>query len=247
MTSAGKTGERPGTPQPPLDQAFIESNQLLERYLDGKLPYKGGRDLEAWCRANPQYLQQLRFAERTVAALKLLDASGTPADLAEPVTPWWKKPQTLVGAGLIAIAALVGCLLLVGKVTLLTGRLEDAKVRLRQGPLAPPGSMQSLRIAPDRSAATGAAKLTVNRNPAQLIELSIDVSYAPEKRFRVTVDKRDQARALVLGDMTKDSNGNLRVTFNTSALGEGSYDVRIQALPLLGEPVDAGWMVLEAR
>jgi hypothetical protein len=51
----------------------------------------------------------------------------------------------------------------------------------------------------------------------------------------------------VLGDQAKDSNGNLRMTFNTSALAAGPYDIRIQALPLLGEPVDSGWMVLDVH
>ena len=248
MTPAEKSAARTGpgaAALPPLDQAFIESNQLIERYLEGKLPYKGGRDLEAWCRAHPEYLEQLRLPARTVAALKLLEASGKPADLAEPTTPWWQKPQALIVASLLAIGGLVGCLVLTGKVNLLNGRLEDAAIKLRQGSLAAPGSVQALRIAPDRSAAAGAAKLSIDHGNAQLIDLSIDMSYSTEKRFRVTVDKRDQARVLVLGDVAKDSNGNLRLTFNTSALSRGQYDVRIQGLPLLGEPVDAGWLVLE--
>ena len=250
MSPAEKPAERAAAATaapPPLDQAFIENNQLIDRYLEGKLPYKGGRDLEAWCRAHPEYLQKLRMGERAIAALKLLEASGQAADLTEPRTPWWSKPQALIAAGVVALAALVGCVLLSGKVTLLAGRLEDASVKLRQGTLAPPGSVQNLRIAPDRSPTAGAARLSVNRNVPQLIDLSIDMSYSTEKRFRMTVDKRDQARVLVLGDLAKDSNGNLRVTFNTSALGAGPYDVRIQALPLLGEPVDAGWMVLDVH
>lgn len=231
----------------PLDQAFIESQQLIERYLDGKLPYKGQRDLEAWCRAHPDYLRNARLPERTVAALKLLEASGTPQDLAEPGVPWWKKPQSLALASAIAIAALVGCAVLAGKLNLVRGRLQDAQVKLTQGALAPPGVARTLRIAPDRSAGVGAAKLTVDHNVPQLIELGIDMSYSTEKHFRVTVDKRDQARVLILGDVARDSNGDLRITFNTSALGSGPYDVRIQALPLLGAPTDAGWLVLDVR
>ena len=246
MTPAQKNTDRTAAPPPPpLDQAFIESHQLIERYLDGKLPYKGGRDLEAWCRAHPEYLEQLRLPARTMAALKLLEASGKPADLAEPRTPWWSKPHALIAASLVAVGALIGCAVLAGKVTLLNGRLGDAALKLNQGSLAAPGSMQAMRIEPDRSATAGSAKLSVDHHSAQLIDLSIDVSWSTEKRFRLTLDKRDQARVLVLGDMIKDSNGNLRITFNTSALGKGQYDVRIQALPLLGEPVDAGWMTLD--
>jgi hypothetical protein len=236
------------TPElPQFDQAFIEANQLMERYLTGKLPYKGQRDLENWCRAHPEYLRDLHLAERTVASLKLLEAGGNPQDLSEPKTPWWKRPQVLALAGIVTLAALIASAVLMGKLTLLRGRFEAAQVKLGQGSLAPPTAMRSLRIQPDRSAGMDTSKLTVNHAYPQLIDLGIDLSYSPEKRFRVTIDKRDQARALVLGALAKDSNGDLRITFNTSALGAGQYDVRIQALPLLGAPTDAGWMILDVH
>jgi hypothetical protein len=232
---------------PQFDQAFIEENRLVERYLDGKLPYKGQRDLENWCRAHPEYLRDLRMSERTVASLKLLEAGGHPQDLSEPATPWWKKPQVLGLACIVALGGLVACAVLMGKLTLLRGRLEDAQVQMSRGSLAPPTAVRNLRIQPDRAADVNVAKLTVNHAFAQLIDFDIDMNYSPEKRFRVTIDKRDQARVLVLGALTKDSNGDLRITFNTSALGAGQYDVRIQALPLLGAPTDAGWLILDVH
>jgi hypothetical protein len=235
----------PGTP--PIDRAFVESNQLVERYLDGKLPYKGQRELENWCRANPDYLRERHLSERTVASLKLLEASGTPQDLSEPRTPWWKLPQVLAGACAVALAALIACGVLAGKLTLMSGRLEDARRVVGQGSLAPPTSMHSARIQPDRAAGIGSAKLKVDHNVPQLIDVAIDMSYSTEKRFRITIDKRDQARALVLGAMSKDSNGEMHISFNTTALGSGQYDVSIQALPLIGAPVDAGWLVIEVR
>lgn len=249
MTSPTNPSERPpgaGSTQP-LDRAFIEANKLIERYLDNKLPYQGQRDLEKWCHANPQFLRELRLSERTVASLKLLEASGEPQDLSEPRTPWWKRPQALILACLIALACAVACAILVGKLTLLRGRLEDAHTQLMQGSLAPPTTVRSLRIQPDRAAGIDSAKLSVNRGAAQLIDLGVDMTYSPEKRFRVTIDKRDQARALVLGALTKDSNGDLRVTFNSTALGSGIYDVRIAALPILGAATDAGWLILDVR
>src|SRR5450631_1533867 len=124
MTSPNTPSEHtaPGSTQP-LDLAFIEENKLIERYLDDKLPYKGQRDLENWCRANPQYLRDWRLSERTVASLKLLEASGLPQDLSEPRTPWWKKPHALILACVVAVAALAACAILMGKLTLVRGRL----------------------------------------------------------------------------------------------------------------------------
>lgn len=231
----------------PLDQSFIDAQQLVERYLDGKLPYQGARELENWCRAHPEYLRNARLAERTVAALKLLEAGGSPQDLAEPRVRWWKTPQALIGAGLVGLAALIACAVLAGKLNLVRGQLEDAQLKLRQDSLAPPGLARSLHISPDRSAGVNAAILTVDHNAAQLLDLSVNMAYSPEKRFRVTIDKRDQARVLILGDVAKDSNGDLRITFNTSALRSGLYDVRIQALPQLGTPTDAGWLIIDVR
>ena len=235
----------PGTP--PIDRSFVESNQLVERYLDNKLPYKGQRELENWCRANPEYLREHHLSERTVASLKLLEASGLPQDLSEPRTPWWKLPHVLAAACAVALAALIACAVLAGKLTLLGGRLEDARKVAGQGSLAPPNSMRNVHLQPDRAAGINSAMLKVDHKIPQLIDVAIDMSYSSEKRFRVTIDKRDQARALVLGALSKDSNGDLHVAFNTTALGSGQYDVSIQALPLIGTPVDAGWLVLDVR
>ena len=235
----------PGTP--PIDRAFVESNQLVERYLDNKLPYKGQRDLENWCRANPEYLREQHLSERTVASLKLLEASGNPQDLSEPRVPWWKLPQVLAVACAIALAALIACAVLAGKLSLLSGRLEDARRMVGQGSLAPPNSLHSLRIQPDRAAGIGNAKINVDHKIPQLIDVAIDMSYSTEKRFRITIDKRDQARALVLGAMSTDSNGEMHLSFNTTSLSSGHYDVSIQALPLIGTAVDTGWLTLEVR
>ena len=51
-------------PAPRFDRKFIEDHKLLERYLEGKLPFKGARDLENWCRANPEYLSELNLSQR---------------------------------------------------------------------------------------------------------------------------------------------------------------------------------------
>src|SRR3981189_3320493 len=54
----------PQTAPPRFDRKFIEDHQLVERYLDNKLPFKGARDLENWCRAHPDYLNELKLSER---------------------------------------------------------------------------------------------------------------------------------------------------------------------------------------
>ena len=56
----------PGAPvaaplSPRFDRKFIEDHHLMERYLTNKLPMKGARDLEKWCRENPLYLEELQL------------------------------------------------------------------------------------------------------------------------------------------------------------------------------------------
>ncbi len=74
-----KPAGKPAPVSPRFDKKFIEDHKLIERYLENKLPFKGARDLEQWCRAHPDYLNELKLSERAHASLKLLEASGQAA------------------------------------------------------------------------------------------------------------------------------------------------------------------------
>jgi hypothetical protein len=239
-------GSRPPTP-PRFDAKFIEEHRLLERYLENKLPVKGARDLENWCRANPEYLNGLNLPERTQAGLKLLEASGRPLDLSERQPPWWKSPYLPIGSGAIALVSLVGFWALFGKYTLLRGELDDTRTRLRQGSLVQPATESTLRVSPDRAPGLDRARIVVNSNAPQLMDLHVDLSYTKEMQFRLIVDKKDQGRALILENLVKDSNGELRLTFNTTGLSAGIYTARVEALPFRGSPIPEGWLILEVH
>lgn len=235
------------TPQPRFDRKFIEEQQILERYLESKLPPKGAREFENWCRANPEYLNELHVADRTRASLKLLEASGSPPDLTEKRPPWWREPYVLVGLAIVTVFSILAFAALYGKYVLLRGRLEDARLLATQGGLVAATTGHNLTVEPSRVASLDAARIDVNRATPELIDLLIDMNYTKETRFRVVVDKREQGRALVLGEVLKDSNGDLRIAFNSSALAGGLYDIRIEALPFRGPPTALGWLVLDAH
>lgn len=254
-TPSSSSSSSPGGParKAPLssrfDAKFIEDHQLIERYLQDKLPYKGARDLEQWCRTHPEYLTRLRLAERTQASLKLLEASGQPQDLREPATPWWRSLYIPLALGVIALASLAAFWVLIGKYALLRGELEDTRLRMRQGPLIQPAVEKSITITPDRAPGLGRARIAVKRSDPQLIDLHIDLGYTAKlMQFRVFVDKLEQGRALVLNNVLKDSNNELRLTFNTTGLSAGLYGVRIEALPPKGAlPIEEGWLTLEVE
>src|SRR5205823_5128153 len=74
------------TASPPMDRDFIARNQIVERYLSGRLPLKGATDFERVCREHPELLDEIGLPERVNAGLRLLEASGKPE-------PWQDKPQ----------------------------------------------------------------------------------------------------------------------------------------------------------
>jgi hypothetical protein len=50
-----------------------------------------------------------------------------------------------------------------------------------------------------------------------------------------------------MNNVLKDSNNEIRLTFNTTGIAAGLYTVRIEALPMSGAPIPEGWMLLEVK
>ena len=240
-------GNSPIAP-PRFDRKFIEDHKLIERYLENKLPFKGARDLENWCRAHPEYLNELNLSERAHTSLKLLEASGQPQDLREPQPPWWKTIYLPIGLGVLAFLSLVAFWALFGKYELLRGELDDTRALMSRGSLVQPATEKSVYVAPDHAQGIDRARIIVNHNAPQLMDVHIDLSYTNKLvQFRLVADKQDQGRALILENLLKDSNGELRMTLNSTGLAVGIYTVRIEALPGRGSPIPIGWLILDVR
>src|SRR5665811_1633667 len=82
---------------PLMDRDFIARNQVVERYLSGKLPIKGATDFERFCREQPELLDEIGLPERVNAGLRLLEASGKPEPWQQAAQQPWEKPQILFG------------------------------------------------------------------------------------------------------------------------------------------------------
>jgi hypothetical protein len=236
------------TAPPRFDRKFIEDHKLVERYLQGKLPFKGARDLENWCRTHPEYLTELKLSERAHSSLKLLEASGQPQDLREPPPPWWKTSYVLIGLIAVAVICLVAFWVVLGKYALLHSELVDARTAVNQGSLVQPAIESTRRVTPDRAFGIDRARIALNHSEPQLMDVHIDMNYTEKlAQFRMFVDKKDQGRALILNNLFKDSNGELRMTLNSTGLAVGTYNVRIEGLPFRGSPIPLGWLILEVR
>ena len=82
------------------------------------------------------------------------------------------------------------------------------------------------------------------RDPAELVEMRVDVSFARHNLFRLTVDKKDQARAGTFYNVLRDSNGEIRFALNTSGLRAGDYEVAIEGIGSRGTIVPVAWMTV---
>ncbi len=148
----------------------------------------------------------------------------------------------------MAFVSLVAFWSLAGKYSLLQGKLEDTKRVISQGPLVQPATEKAIYVTPDHAPGIDRARIKLSRAAPLLMDVHIDLGYTQKlMQFRLFVDKQDQGRALVLNNLLKDSNGELRVTLNSTGLSAGIYTVRIEALPPRGIPIPIGWLILEVQ
>src|SRR5204863_458099 len=93
-----------GAVSAPMGLDFIARNQVVERYLSGRLPLKGATDFERFCHQHPELLDEIGLTERVHAGVRLLEASGKPEPWQEAARPLWQRPRVIPG---LAAAVLV--------------------------------------------------------------------------------------------------------------------------------------------
>jgi hypothetical protein len=227
-----------------MDRAFIEKNQIVERYLAGKLPFKGKREFEQFCRDHPEVLEELKLSDHLHAGMQLLEESGLPAGWKEQAPPWWRRPEFTFALAGVAFLLLITVWVLAAKVADRGEQIAQLEQRLIDGPLSPPSTTRTIRVVPSRSGPGGKMTVLQVRDPAELVEMRVDVSFARHNLFRLTVDKRNQARAGTLHNVLRDSNGEIRFALNTSGLRAGEYQVAIEGIGPRGTVVPVAWMTV---
>ena len=60
----------------------------------------------------------------------------------------------------------------------------------------------------------------------------------------VTIDRIDQGRVGVIHNLVKDSNGHVRITINSSALGPGTYQFTMEGMSWRGDPEPDSWVTI---
>lgn len=228
----------------PMDRDFVARNQVVERYLSGRLPLKGATEFEHFCHENPELLDEIGLPERVNAGLRLLEAAGKPEPWQEKAKPAWQKPQLTIGLAAGVAVLGIALLMVIGSNAGKSSQITALKKQVLEQPLDPATSTREIRVLPSRSGASNTPAITIGGGAAQLADLKIDESRSPFHGFRVTIDRIDQGRVAVITNLAKDSNGNLRVAFNSSALGPGAYQFTIEGITWRGDTEPDSWVTI---
>jgi hypothetical protein len=231
-------------PSVEMDREFIVRNQIAERYLAGRLPVRGTHDFERYCRQHPELIQELGLAERVHSALRLLEAGGIALPWEAKPRAWWEQLPVLIAVAVLALAAGITAMVVAGKLSGRDAAIATLRAKIAEQPLEPATSTRSAKLIPNRTAPSARPAIVFGGGSAEMADLKIDMSWSKFTAFRVTIDRQDQGRVAVINYMLRDSNGDLRLALNTTALGPGTYQFAIEGLTLRSEAVAQAWITV---
>jgi hypothetical protein len=229
----------PGMPAPAMDREFIIKNQIVERYLAGRLPPKGVTDFEKLIRARPQLIEELGLPEKVNAGLRLLDAAGIAEPWSEKPKKFWENPAFTMGAAALAIAALIGCAVLAMQVSSRETQIAKLKAANVERAIAPSTSKRTIIVGVARNGPPRQSTLSIHQG--EFAEMKADMSWTKYGSFKVSIDRVNQGRVAVLDGVEKDSNGHIRMSLNAGAFGPGDYLVTIEGLNMRRESLPMAW------
>ncbi len=227
-----------------MDRESIARNQIMERYLGGRLPVKAVTDFERFCREHPELLDELGFPDRVNAALRLLEASGKPEPWQEAPKPIWQRPAAILGLAAVAAVLAIALSLVAVSSAGKTHKILELQRQVTDRTLDAATSTRVVRLLPNRTGASNSPAIVIGGGEAQLIDFRIDETRSPYKEFRITIDRVDQGRVMVIDNLSKDSNGHLRLAVNSSAFGPGNYLLTIEGLTMRLEPQPDSWVTI---
>lgn len=244
LSSSGSQGTSfPGAPGR-MDRDFILQNQIVERYLGGRLPIKGAQDFEHFCKQHPELLDQIGLGERINAALRLLEAGGRSAPWEERAPPRWQQLPVLVALCILCAALMLATLWTTNKLSAQTRKSQSLQQQLTAQALDPALSTRRVAVIPSRTAPSTHSVAVIGGAAAEFGDLYIDMSWSRYASYNLTIDRIDQGRVAILHNLQRDSNGNLHLVLNSSALGPGDYQLTIEGLTWSGQPVPQAWATI---
>src|SRR6476659_6640086 len=177
----------PAAPAPAMDREFIIKNQIVERYLAGRLPPKGVTDFERLIRARPELIEELGLADKVNAGLRLLDAAGVAEPWAEKPNKFWENPAFTFGAAGLAIAALIGCAVLAVQLSSRDAKIAKLSSEVQERPIAPSTQKRTILVGVARNGPPASSTLSIGTG--EFAELKADLSWTHYALFRVSIDR----------------------------------------------------------
>lgn len=240
---------KPGGPaqaprDPNMDREFILRNQIVDRYLANKLPARGALDFERFCQAHPEILEELKVSERVHAGVRLLEAGGVSLPWEGRQKRFWERLPVVLALAALAIGGGATALAFQGRHTNDLATVAALKKRIAEQPLDPVQGTRSMKIELNRDGPQDAAAYTIAATRAELAELRFPLGWSTFTTYRLTVDRVGQGRVMVLNNLQRDSNNELRVALNTHLLGPGTYQLQIEGTSLRGDYTPQGWTTL---
>ncbi len=228
-----------------MDRDFIARNQIVERYLSGKLPVKGASEFERFCKQHPDLLDEIGLPERVNAGLRLLEASGKPEPWQEAPKRFWHNPLVPLGLAAAVLVLIITASVIARGSAQKTRTIAALNDQVASQPLDPATATRTIRLLPSREGASSTPAVVIGGGgQTQLADLHIDLTHSPYRLFRITIDRIDQGRVAIINNLAKDSNGHVRIALNTSALGPGNYQFTIEGLNWRGEPQPDSWITI---
>jgi hypothetical protein len=229
-----------------MDLKLIEQKQLVERWLLGRLSPPEARFFEQLIRKSPQLADQVGLPEALKRTMRLLDETGTEWREAPP--RFWHKPAVpaaLAGLLVVAVALAVGSGLAKRDAE---RRLAVQTAEATQGFLLAPTQTTTVRVVPARPGEHVPTVSIGARRAPSLAELRLDTSYVRGGNlYKVTIKRDDGTFWARLDNVVRDSNGQLRIGFNSGAFAAGTYDVDVALVDLRGEGESVGAVKLRVE
>ena len=216
-----------------MDVKIIEQKQLVERYLFGRLSPPEAKFFEQLVRKSPELAERMGLPLALKRTMHLLDETNT--EWREQAPPVWQRPWvSAVLAGLFVLALVLAVSMWSGK-SALAQRYAQLQAQAAGGLLPAPAISKSLRLRPARDGEQAPTYAIGGRLAPQMAELRIDVGYVKNNLFKLTITRDDGTFWGRLENHVKDSNGDLRIAFNSAAFAAGTYIVAIDSVNLRGD------------
>ena len=152
----------------------------------------------------------------------------------DEIPPWMarlQQPTVLLGGiGLILFLILV-VIVLFWRLGIAGDRYELLEQKAAEGFLQAPSSTRTIKLEPREARR---ANISSGGFP-QRIDLLLNASTKRYARFRVSLLRSDGTLILHADQMVRDSNYDLRLSFNSSVLPDGEYRIRVEGYARGGE------------